>query len=56
MAYLQAYVIKWIVPTYAKVMTKAAAFTDGLTYLALTLALVLAVIIFVLVTGKARTA
>ncbi|MFH1035338.1 MAG: lactate permease LctP family transporter [Pseudomonadota bacterium] len=62
LSYLQAYVIKWIVPTYAKAAAvvaaakPAAAFNDGLTYLALTLALVLAVIVFARVTGKATTA
>lgn len=63
-AYLQSYVIKWIVPTYAKATAAvaaapampAAAFNEGLTYLAVTLALVLAVVIFARVTGKARTA
>jgi lactate permease len=61
-AYLQSYVIKWIVPVYTKATAAApaavaqpgAAFSDGLTYLTLTLALVLAVAVFARVTGKAR--
>jgi lactate permease len=60
-AMLQSYVIKWIVPVYAKASAAAPAAAaaapalpiEGLTYLALTLALVLAVIVTARVTGKA---
>ncbi len=64
LAYMQAYVIKWIVPTYAKTTAAAPALAaaaakafspqDGLTYLVLTLAVVGAVMVTARVTGKAR--
>ncbi len=63
-AMLQSYVIKWIVPVYAKAGAAAPAATatspapssEGLTYLALTLGLVLAVMITARITGKAKAA
>jgi lactate permease len=62
-AMLQSYVIKWIVPVYAKASAAAPAAaatpappTEGLTYLALTMALVLAVIVTARVTGKGSQA
>ncbi len=63
-AMLQSYVIKWIVPVYAKAgaaapaaaATSPAPSSEGLTYLALILGLVLAVMITARITGKAKAA
>jgi lactate permease len=69
LAYLQAYVITWIVPVYTKAVAAATpaanavaatvpappAFpAEGVSYLAITAAAVLVVTIFARVTGKER--
>jgi hypothetical protein len=61
MAYLQAYVIKWIVPVYAKAASaagpapvKAADLSSGGTYLAVALAVVVALTLLARAVGGKR--